>query len=89
MQWQTELNPQTNLQQHVLLDGDTCIAIIHEEWNDHKLEYKVYAIIHEEWNDHKLEYVIGSATFPNLITAKQFAEATKPAVSAEYYTDIN
>lgn len=72
MQWQTKLNPQTNLQQHVLSDGDTCIAIIYEEWNDHKLEY-----------------VTGSATFPNLITAKQFAEAAKTSVSVEYFTDIH
>lgn len=41
MEWQTSKNPNSNLQQHVLSSGDTCIAVIHEEWNDHKLEYVV------------------------------------------------
>jgi len=53
MEWHTSKDPNSNLRQHVLSDGDICIAIIHEEWNNHRLEY-----------------VTGSATFPNLTTAR-------------------
>lgn len=72
MEWQTSKNPNNDLQQHVLSDGGICIAVIHEEWNDHKLEY-----------------VVGSATFQNLATAKQFAEAEKKPAAAEYFTDVH
>lgn len=72
MEWQTSKNPNNNLQQHVLSASGTCIAVIHEEWNDHKLEY-----------------IIGSATFHNLTTAKQFAEAGKKPAAVEYFTDVH
>ena len=72
MEWHTSKNPNSNLQQHVLSDGGICIAVIHERWNCHRLEY-----------------ITGSATFPNLITAKLFVEAGKKPAAAEYFTDIH